>query len=225
MNSLRNNMEKQKIVLPEYNWQELYPYTNILSSSQVLKYLEDPQAFYTEYVLGVKNEPSTPMLIGSIFSELYRDRAFPCREALAQVKAPKRLAETFEAAIRRLPVVPAEVPVIAHHRKWKFRATLDGYVASEYTIIENKTGQTLWDQERVNFNKQLTFQAWCHWKKYGIIPKRIQLNWVNTSAKSTTLLMSFKTTRSVKGLRQFENLIDLAVDGIEAGNFTTPILL
>lgn len=214
-------MKETKI--PEYDFKSLYPYTKTLSSSQVLRYAEDPQLFYSEYVLGVKKPPSVAMQTGSIFSALHEDRNFPQREALAQVGAPKRIGDLFESVIKRFPVVPAEIVMICKHGKWKFRATLDGYCDWEYTIIENKTGKLEWTQERANFSKQITFQSWVHWKKHSLIPKKILLNYVDTNARATNILQTFKTSRSVKGLKQFENLVDLVVEGIEVENWTQPI--
>ena len=212
-----------KTTIPEYNWQELYPHTKTLSSSQVLLYAENPSRFYTEYVLGVRQPPSVAMQVGSIFSALHQDRQFPYKEALAEIAAPKHIAALFEQVIINFPTIPAEVVQIASHDGWKFRATLDGYVKDDWTIIENKTGQTVWDQERVNFNQQMTFQAWVHWKKYKIIPKKILLNWVNTKSRAPQALMTFKTSRTVKGLRMFENTINLVLEGIQTENWTRPI--
>lgn len=220
-------MPEKKLELPEYDYQSLYPNTKTLSSSQVLCYLEDPAKFYTENVLGVRREPTVPMQIGSVFSALHKDRNYDFKAALKMVGAQPRIADIMERHIKMFPVVPAEVPLIAEYRKWKFRATLDGYVESEYTIIENKTGGRDrmyggWTQERVNFDKQVTFQAWVHWKKYGVIPKRVLLNWLCLVGSGGSL-HPFKTTRSTKGLKQFEQLIDLVIDNIEAENWTKPI--
>jgi len=218
-------MESNTVIeIPEYNLKELYPNTKMLSSSQVLKYAESPADFYTEYVLGVKRPPSVPMLIGSIFSALHEFRDFPAREALLQVKAPKRIGDLFEDVIRHFPVVPSEVALIADHKGWQFRATLDGFVEEEYIIIENKTGQVEWTQERTNFSDQITFQSWCHLKKYNVLPLKILLNWVNTAPQARKTLTTYKTSRTMKNLVRFENsVIDLVIDGIEAENWTKPI--
>lgn len=211
------------IKLPEYDFKSLYPYTKTLSSSQVLKYIESPQDFYIEYVLGVKKPPSVAMMTGSIFSALHEDRKFPAREALTQIKAIKRIADQFENVIKRFPVVPSEVAMICKHKGWKFRATLDGYVHEQHADIENKTGQMEWTQRRVDESEQITFQSWCKWKRDGILFKKIILNWVDTRARAPKELVTFKTSRSVKQMQQFETLVDLVVEGIEAENWTQPI--
>ena len=213
----------KKPTVPEYDFKSLYPYTKTLSSSQIILYEQDPAAFYTEYVLGVRRPASTAMMVGSIFSELHRDRSFDFKTALTEAKAIKRIADLFEMVIRQFPVVPAEIELFGEHKGWKVRATLDGFVESEYTIIENKTGQVEWTQERTNFSDQITIQAWCHWKKYSILPRRILLNWVNTAARAQRPLTTYKTSRSVKALRMFEARLDAVIAGIEAENWTVPI--
>lgn len=209
-------------LIPEYDSQSLYPYRKALSSSQFLRYEESPELFYTEYVMGIKKPPSKPMLIGSVFSALHADRQFDFRQALADINAPKHLADLFEREIKKLPVVPAEVPLICNYNGWELRATLDGFVEDEYTIIENKTGQTEWTQERANYSDQITFQAFCHWKKYGVIPKKIIVNWLCTKSKSNGV-RTFKTSRSIQNLKNFSKRIDVVLANIEAENWTTPI--
>lgn len=222
MNS-QNSMET-KITIPEYDFKSLYPYTKTLSSSQILLYEEDPAAFYTEYVLGVRRAESVAMKTGSIFSELHRNREYDFKTALAQAGAPKRVAELFARVIAHFPVVPAEVALVADvGNGWKVRATLDGYVESEFVIIENKTGQREWTQERVNFSDQITCQSFVHWKLKGVTPKRILLNWVNTAASAKQPLVSFKTSRTSKALQMFERRVEAVIAGIEAGNWTQPI--
>ena len=220
---------KNNATIPEYDYKSLYPYTKTLSSSQVLLYEEDPSAFYTEYVLGVRRPESVAMLQGSIFSELHRDRNFDFRTALADAGAPKRIGDLFENVIGKFPVVPAEVEMICEHNGWKFRATLDGYVHEEHTNIENKTGGATrmhpegWTQERVNFSDQITFQAWCKWKRDGITFKTILLNWVDIRPRAPRPLTTFKTSRRVPALKNFERRVEAVVAGIEAENWTEPI--
>lgn len=213
----------EKSLTPEYNSKELYPHFKMLSSSQFLMYEKDPKDFYIRYQLGADDKHSIAMQVGSIFSELHRDRAFDHKAALASIKAPRRLAGLFESAIKAMPVIPAEVKLVCKLGKWKFRATLDGYVQDSYTIVENKTGKLGWNQERVDFSDQLTFQAWVHWKKFGVIPKSIILNWVNTNSSSSCLVRTFKTTRSVKCLKMFERRVEAVISSLEAGNFTNKI--
>lgn len=216
-----------KVKLPQYDHDSIFPNQKCLSSSQVLRYIESPQKFYLEYVLGVRRPQSKAMAVGSIFSALHEFRDFPYREALREVygeKASKRLGDLFEHVIARFPVVEAEKPFWAEYRGWKFRVTPDGYEESVYTIIENKTGSRPWTQERVNFSQQVTMQAWAHEKVKGVIPRRIILNWVDTRANAKKKLHTFNTTRSKKAINNFEKLLDVVIDGIEAENWTRSIV-
>jgi len=220
-----------ELTLPEYDSKSLYPYTKTLSSSQFLLYEKDPPAFYIEYVLGVRRTQNVKMLAGSAFSYLYQFRDFPITQFLVGKKVPSgsRLGGLFERVIKQLPVTPAEVVQVCEFKGWRFRATLDGYVYDQLTIIENKTGGATmahpdgWTQERVNFDDQLTFQAWVHWHLVNVIPKRILLNWVDTRPSSKKALHQFKTTRSTKNLQNFERRVEAVIAGIEAENWTKKV--
>lgn len=218
-------MENNLVVIPEYDSASIYPHTKTLSSSQILLYEKNPQEFFIRYVLGADDEESksVAMKVGRIFSALHADRSFDYRSALKQIKAVGRLADLFERVIKFFPVVPAEVALVAPIGKWKVRATLDGWVDEHLVIIENKTGQTVWDQERVNFDDQITLQNWVVWKLKGVLASKTYLNWVCTSANPTQELVSFRTTRSVKAVKMMEARILAVIAGIEAENWTTPI--
>ncbi len=212
-------MKKNK--LPEYNFKELYPNKKMLSSSQMLNYEEDVKKFYLEYCLGAKQESSTAMKVGSIFSALYENRDFDFISALAEIKAIRRYADLFERVIKVFPIVPAEIPLKCKYKKWTFRATLDGL--SGETIIENKTGQIEWTQERADFSDQITFQSWVYWKKYNKVPKVTLLNWIDLRARARINPVCFKTYRKARQLKVFEQRVDRVIENIEAGNFTRNI--
>lgn len=209
--------------LPEYDRKSIYPNKKVLSSSQVLLYEKDPASFYTCYELGAVGEKSIPMLVGSVFAALHEMRNFDHRAVLAEIGAPKHIPDLFERVIKHFPVVPAEQALLAPLGKWKIRVTLDGLLLDQWTIIENKTGEKQWNKERVNFDDQLTIQAWAFWKVHGVIPKQILLNWVNTKKNCTKELHTFKTTRSVKAVKMFERRIEAVIAGIEAQNWTQPL--
>lgn len=213
-------------MLPEYDRKSLYPNTKMLSSSQFLCYEKDPAFFYERYCLPNDDTGTVKMQIGRIFSALYQNRELDYRTYLTEAKAPKRIADLFGEVITKFPVLNGgypEYPLTTEFSGWGFRATLDDFVERHFTVIENKTGEREWTQERVNFDDQLTFQAWVHWKKYGVPPRTIILNWVNTKAGARTVLQSFKTSRSIRGLKLFEERVQTVVENLEAGNFTKNI--
>lgn len=209
--------------IDDYDVKSLYPNCKCLSSTQFLDYEKSPANFYTRWIVGESNGGSVSMKIGRIFSALYKNRELDFRGLLKEAKAPTRYADLFEQVIKLFPILKGgnpEFPLIAKHKGWELRATLDDFVKNQFTIIENKTGQVEWTQERTNFSDQITFQAWCHWKKYKVPPKQIILNWVDCRPKATKLVHTFKTSRSLKALKMFENRIDTVIENIEAGNFT-----
>lgn len=211
--------------LPEYDSASLYPHTKRLSSSQVICYLKDPQEFYLRYTMGINSGKSTAMMIGSIFSALYQNRNLNYKKFLLDIGA-KKYIPLFERNIVKFPVHKnghPEYPFIIPFRGWEIRITLDDFIKDSYTIIENKTGQAEWTQERVNFDMQLTMQAWGHMKELGVMPKKIFLNWLDMRASTRQELRTFKTTRSSKSIKQFEDLLDLVLKNIEVGNFTKGI--
>lgn len=205
--------------IPEYSRKDLYPNAQCLSSSQFLRYEESPAAFYVENVLGVRQPPSQAMQIGAIFSELYRNRSFDYRKALAQCKAPARIIERIALAINAFPVIPSEIALRAEYKGWQFRATLDGFIEEQGIIVENKTGQTEWTQARFDQSDQVTFQVWVYWKKYNELPKRIICNWVDFRASSTSPIVSFVTARTKEQLVSFESRVDSVIYNLQKENF------
>lgn len=214
--------------IPEYDIKSLYPNTKTISSTQFLDYEEDPASFYLKWVMGVRGEDSVPMQIGRIFSAKYADRSLDAGACLKEIGCKTDFIKMFETAVARLPVLKGghpEYPLVCEYRGWQFRATLDDYVGASFVVIENKTGQTVWDQERANISDQVTFQAWVHWVKHGVAPSKILLNWWNTKQKNFCDVRSFKTSRSVKYLKQFQERIDIVIDNLEAQNFTNKIYI
>lgn len=215
-------------ILLKYDRENAYPNKKILTSTQFLTYEKSPQQFYTEYVFGKKRQSSNAMNAGKIFSSLFADRSFDHIKACQELHVkPKRLAGVMGEAIKFLPELPkknCEVALIAKVGKgWSIRATLDGYVPEFFDIIENKTGQVEWTQERVNFSDQLTFQALAHKLKFGVKPRKILLNWVDFRANPKRLVSNFKTSRSEKAMTILLNRIKVVIENIEAENWTNPI--
>lgn len=212
--------------LPKYDLKGIYPNKKCISSSQFKSYEESPAQFYLEYVLGIRKPPTVKMLQGVIFSALYADRTLDHAHHLHECGAPARVAEIFEKVIKRFPIQKGgqpEYPLKAKHRGWTFRATLDDYVHHRRFIVENKTGEAEWTQERVDADDQVTFQVWCHWKKHKEMPDGGILNWVDLRKNSTQRLKTFPIYRTVKQMLQFEERVNRVIDNLEANNFTTSL--
>ena len=164
--------------------------------------------------------------IGRIFSALYADRTLDYRALLHEAGASARIGHLFEEAMKGFPVLQdgkPETPLYAKYGQWELRATLDDFVRRHSTIVENKTGTTVWDQARVNGHDQLTFQAFVHWKKYGIPPRNIIVHWVDCRSSATQLIHTFQTTRALRHLEQFAARVDTVIANLEVENFTRPV--
>lgn len=214
----------------DYNRQQLYPYSKMLSSTQVLDAIKDASKLYENWVLpfvtGVPAPPldSPAVHFGLAFSELYDDRSFDYKTYCREHKVSQRLIDHMGYIIKLFPELPkgcAEFPLIVDHRGWQIRITLDGFLMHNGIIIENKTGQMLWTQEVCDVHPQVTLQVWGHWKKYGKLPKKMMVNWVDTNTNYKKPVETFITKRSVKQLRHFERkVIDPIISQIERGDFT-----
>lgn len=210
-----------------YNKTELYPNTKSLSSSQLIYYPKDPYQFYCEWVMKMERPKSPAMCFGIAFSEAYADRSFDYVTYCLENKVNKRLIGLMAEVLPLFPALPeedCEFELWIDHRGWKFRVTLDGFIPDDGIIIENKTGQVYWHQERVDDDLQLTIQIWAYWRKYGELPKQLLLNWVDTSAQATKKIWTFKTKRTITQLKAFEKYyLDVVIDNLEAKNFSNKV--
>ena len=211
-----------------YDRENAYPNKKILTSSQFLLYEKDPQAFYMEYKLGVRRPSTNPMNGGKLFAAMCADRKFDYRKAFEDLKiAPKRLLAVMEDAISRIPEMPKKnceyVLMPKFKNGWKIRATLDMYVPENPDDIEFKTGQTVWDQARVDDSDQLTFQALAQKLAKKVKFRKIFLNWIDFRAKATKLIHPFETKRSDEQLQAMHDRIEAVMENIDAENWTNPI--
>lgn len=205
----------------QYKKDELYPNTNMLSSSQILDYMKDPSEFYSTWILGIERPMGAACMAGIAFSELYADRKFKFREFLEGSKVSKRLVNMLENIVNYFPQPEKpEYELIVEFNGWKFRVTLDDFYKKFETIVENKTSVYEFTKEAVKTYAQFTLQQWAYWKKYKKLPKKHIINWVDTSANATKLINTFNVKRTVTQLKAFEGLIVEALENLEAKNFT-----
>ena len=206
----------------DYNHDELYPNTKTVSSSQLLSYEESPNDFYMEYVIGVRRPTSMPMQIGKVFSAMFANRKRKFTKELADLR-PTRIAMQLIEGLKQFPNLPSkmcEVALKCSFKGWKFRATLDGLVIKQETIIENKTGMVEWTQQRADTSDQITFQNWCYWKKYKKMADKTLVYWLNTKSNPRQLVYRFETTRTLEQVMEFEKRVEVVISNLEAGNFT-----
>jgi hypothetical protein len=208
----------------DYKKETLYPNTKVLSGSQILDYAKDPHEFHMKWMLGVENKKSPALMFGSIFSEAFADRDWDYLSYCKEHKVNPRLISLLQKVLPLFPVLPKKnceyeiIVPIKEMKGWKVRVTLDGYL--DRAIIENKTGQLVWNQEVCDNHPQLTLQQWAVWKKTGKLPTEHIVNWVDTSAQSQKPIYTFYTERTLKQLKDFEKSLIGVVANIAAGNFT-----
>jgi hypothetical protein len=209
----------------DYDRKGLYPEGKMLSSSQLLAYIESPSDFYIENNLGVRRRTSSAMQNGKVFSALYADRKLPIRKTCVDMGVrPARIIDLFERVIPRIPDIGLKKAEYALKHKvngWIIRATLDGFPMVDH-IIENKTGVMPWTQYRADTAPQVTLQSWLHWLKFKSIPT-VYLFWLDTSARPEKEYQTFRTKRSVTQLRNFHKLVVTALENLDNENFSNPI--
>lgn len=201
--TLEQYKEITKKLERQYNSAELYPFEKCVSSSQLILLDKDEERFTKQYVIG-EEIYSVPLLIGTIFSEMYAGNT----KALDLLKEAKvcepYIYERLEKAIKQIPkATKTEEEIRVQFDNWTIRVTLDGFFPKENTVIENKTGKTIWTQEAVESDKQVSLQSWAVWKTTGKIPT-IFLNWVDFNKNSSKHIQSFKVKKTVIELKKFE---------------------
>lgn len=213
---MTSNKNAVKMPIPEYKTSDLWPHSKRLSSTQVLDYMKSPSGFYDKWMLLQRHE-SQAMIIGRIFSAMYADRKTDFTPDLVEAGASSALIARFKKALICLPKPDkAEYSSECEINGWTIAARLDGIKGAK--IIENKTGKVAWTQSRVESSAQQTLQSWARWKETGRVPS-LTLNWIDTDTAHGEFLHTFKTKRAVDQLRDFEQRIVEAINGIKEERF------
>lgn len=176
-----------------------------ISWSQIRLYLESPEEYYFRYILGLPQEVSKPMELGSIFSSAYEDEQYDYRTALMEKNFMPTYAQSIAKAfstktIERFPKAYCEyelritdpvtgVPILAR---------LDAYKTRKY-IVENKTGAA-WNQQRADTDGQLTFYVYVVWLATNmVLPVRLQH--VNLDTGKVTVRHTKRTHAQILDMR------------------------
>lgn len=216
----------------DYKRDELYPASKILSSTQILDYGKDPRTFYERWaeprmengvmIFGTPMKESPALIFGQVFSEAYADRDFDYRTYLTERKINKRWIQVMETVLPKFPVLPkkdCEYELRVKYKGWTIRITLDGIMREQGIVIENKTGQGVWNQWVCDNHPQITLQQWGYWRKTKMLPVKHIVNWVDTAPNSRQLINTFTTVRTVEQLEAFQEKIDKILSGLEVGHF------
>jgi hypothetical protein len=159
-----------------------------LSWSEKELFCNDEDAWFGQYVLGIRQLPTRPMIRGTdihkmllegqdISPELYSND-----EVLIHEKIRKNWDKEVTPYVglfapeTRVEVCLGDIPVCG---------VMDGVQVSTGTLIELKTGSTSWTKHRAENHGQLMWYSAMYEKQYGEKPKRIIL--VSASTKSGTV--------------------------------------
>jgi len=213
----------------------VYKRKTFYSYSRLWSYIRDPQQYYRNYILKMKDPPSAPMILGRIFSDAYaglteiNDKNFTFQEAIINPKRfypdtpddiffkpdKVRIMKTaFEDKnLYRLPPKFCEQSVFAESKICPLMAKHDGRIKKDdkVLIVENKFGNP-WNEERANSEDQITFYSYVDYLLTGLIPK-IRVQSVNTN---TGKVLVFEVKKTKEQFTPLEEKIDFAYQGIIA---------
>lgn len=210
-----------------YKKESLYPNTKVLSSSQFIDYARSPKNFYEKWVAGFEMKRSVALEVGVAFGELYADRNFDYRSYLLNcgLKVPARLIDLIGSVIKYFPKAnKPEHELLIPFGGWKLRITLDDFYPKHGIIVEHKTSGLGWSQEVADNHIQITLQQWGYWKKQKKIPKRTQLNWIDTGYHPRKPVETFEIKKTKEQLEMFEKTIVVPVlKHLESKNFSVNI--
>lgn len=211
-----------------YNAEELYPNSKLLSSTQFIDYAKSPKRFYEKWIAGIDDrKPSAALQVGIAFGELYADRSFDYRGYLLKcgVKIPSRLVDLVGSVIKFFPKpnMP-EHELRVEFNGWNFRITLDDVYPKSHIIVEHKTSGLGWSQEVADNHIQVTLQQWAYWKLNKKVPKHTLLNWVDTGYHPKMPVETFTVLKTVEQLEAFEKGIVVPVlKNLDNNNFSVDI--
>lgn len=182
---------------PHFSWSQLDCYTR------------NPEEYFMRYVLGVKEEPTAAMRLGSIVHEAIEGSLSEqgWRDALAECGFTPDYARALAAALPNVPKPQAkemevriDAPGFAHKgAPVQLLSIFDGLDLEPAALYEWKTGSP-WTQERVDDHEQLTFYAFVHKQKFGRIPRKMSLSHINMKNGKVT---TFQTSRSASQVAAF----------------------
>jgi len=193
MKSIKNNSPRDYI-----SWTQL----NLIETN--------PSMYYWHYIEGKDGFDNKYMRFGSRIAkglELgYDEQRDPVIESIL-LFAPQYPKREFEI---RVSLPNQNIPLFGK---------LDGWDTRTKTIGEYKTGKN-YIQSTADKSGQLTFYALMVWIKYGCLPKKIFLHWLETAERQdgsillTGKIKMFETKRTIKDITLFSKRISNAWNDI-----------
>jgi len=182
-----------------------------LSYSQIIIFERSPEAYARVYLLGEEKYTNAKMGFGKRFAEAFVENT------------EDRAIEVSKYHFIHYQKQEFEVTAIIPHKPTQitFKAVFDGYTRKTAHIGERKTGSIVWSQEKVDNNFQLSVYALVHWLKFKKLPKRITLEWLETTEEDGEIeIVNFKplvfeTSRTLAQCASAAQRIFKAYEGIE----------
>lgn len=177
-----------------------------LSWVQMNLWERDPQRYIRQYIYGEESPANKYMELGKRLAERIETGAETKDELLERVVIflPTEKEKEFEiyADIKGIPLF----------------GKLDSFNPETKVVREIKTGKK-WTQSAVDKADQLTFYSVLVFQKYGELPKRIFLDWVETieddELRFTGKVETFETKRDMADIISFYQRIKKAWAGIQ----------
>jgi hypothetical protein len=184
-----------------------------ISYSEFSTFYEDPNKYYKEYIIGLREKPNKPMMFGSIIHKMFEDEKYDYNKALQEAGFTpdyNRIADTIK---KNAPSFPQhEVKLFADTNEFTIFSIIDG--VDEQNLIEIKTGASHWDQTRADESDQITMYTLAWWLKNNEI-KPFKL--ITISSKNGKI-KELKTSRTKEQIEQFaDRLLQFKKDLIARG--------
>src|SRR3990167_3055728 len=179
-------------------------YIKPLSWSEVWLYQNRPDEYYSQYILGIPQEPSREMLLGSIIHA-----GFEGQDWLKLLKDNNFTADyernVGEIMKFNLPVFPEKEVWLGEKGKFyeetdcPIASKADGRDKEKNLLLEIKTGKNFWTQDMVDATNQITLYSFMYWKDTGKIPETILISCNVNNGK----VKMFPTNRTEKRMLDF----------------------
>lgn len=208
-----------------------------ISYSQLYSYFHHPDEWYDRYVRKVKIPPTQPMMLGTICHEAFEQlewkdeklvTKFDYRGKLIQegfMPDKARMIDEYISYLenyyrgKELPV-EREVSYYPVVNGLKLSVKLDGRWPAKgvrpATILDYKTGGTLWTEEKMHESFQVT------WYSFGeyLINKRIPVFIVHTFSTKNGKADTFQIKRTKEHFKHITYIVKLYVKGVEQDIFS-----
>lgn len=192
--------------------------SSYLSWSQLYLYRKDPNEYFVQYVMGVKQPPTPAMMLGSLIHRAIGDN-WDAKKLEMQMKGEHYTSDYIRTGISILSKAPRyplqEERIVlepsAHNGlKVPVMAILDGLDDVLNKIGEHKTTSSGWSQQQVDEHDQLTLYDLVCYYKYN----KIFLNELNVLNVNNGKVKTYISTRSEKQILDLRDEINATYEDL-----------